>query len=334
MNRTNSAPENLVKTQPTTGTWMMRRLVKNLCALGLRRFHGRVLSAVAGCAVLVASATAQAQEIQLTGPLAGAPAVRKLRLHRQKRFEVSPGVAFTLLDEYQRTIMPGLGLTFHPTDWLGLGLWGGFGLSLPAGLSDEIQTKAIDARRCTANPSAKACALTAVNLTRKANGRTGQFADDQLAKMQWVVAPQITAIPFRGKLALFAQLFLDTDVNIFLGPAFVGLQERAPCGFDDDKKQLKPCSTSFSLEGRVAVAPTFGLGLNFYPVPVQWLGFGAEWRGLPFSWNTAGFDNHGGGPDEAFPDTAINSADREFRFNSMMIVYVKVAFPTKIKISE
>jgi hypothetical protein len=313
---------------------MMRRLVKNLCALRLRRLHGRVLGAVAACAVLAAGSAAEAQEIQLTGPLAGAPAVRRLRLHRNKRFEVSPGVSFTLLDEYQRTIMPGLKLTFHPTDWLGLGVWGGFGFQYTAGLSDEIQTKAIDSRRCTANPAAKACRLTAVNLTRQTGDQTGQFVDDQLAKMQWVVAPQITAIPFRGKLALFAQLFVDTDVNIFLGPAIVGLQERAPCGFDDDKKALTPCSQSFALESRITVAPTFGLGLNFYPVPVPWLGFGAEWRGLPFSWNTAGFDNHGGGPDEAFPDTAVNSADREFRFNSMITVHVSIAFPTAIKISE
>ena len=35
--------------------------------------------------------TASAQEIQLTGPLAGAPSVRKLRLYRQGRFEIAPG---------------------------------------------------------------------------------------------------------------------------------------------------------------------------------------------------------------------------------------------------
>ena len=50
--------------------------------------------------VVLASGTASAQEIQLTGPLAGAPAVRQLRLHRAGRFEVSPTVSFTLLDEY------------------------------------------------------------------------------------------------------------------------------------------------------------------------------------------------------------------------------------------
>ena len=41
----------------------------------------------AGFALLAFTETAQAQEILLTGPLAGAPAVRQLRLYREGRFE-------------------------------------------------------------------------------------------------------------------------------------------------------------------------------------------------------------------------------------------------------
>ena len=42
----------------------------------MRRF---VLAALTGCTLLGLTSVAAAQEIQLTGPLAGAPAVRKLR---------------------------------------------------------------------------------------------------------------------------------------------------------------------------------------------------------------------------------------------------------------
>src|SRR4051812_28654925 len=116
---------------------MMRRFVKTVCA------------ALAGGAALVAlSGQVQAQEIQLTGPLAGAPAVRKLRLHRASRFEVAPGVSFTLLDQYERTILPGATLTYHFTDWIGVGVWGAAGFQYTTGLSDELQTKAIDGRDC------------------------------------------------------------------------------------------------------------------------------------------------------------------------------------------
>lgn len=327
---------------------MMRRFVSNLCASGLRGARKGVVIGLAGLALLAQSANADAQEIQITGPLAGAPAVRKLRLHREGRFEVSPNVSFTLLDEYQRTILPGLRLTYHPTDYLGFGLWGGYGFQYATGLTDELQAKAIDSRDCANRESSRACRLTQVNLTRAGSNldvdgketsmRTGLLAGDQLARLQWVVAPQVTLIPFRGKLALFASLFVDTDVNIFLGAAVVGLQERKTCGFDTDGKSngIAPCSQSFELESRITVAPTFGLGLNFYPglAAGKFLSFGAEFRGLPYAWNTSGFDNYGAGSDKEFPDTAVNGDDRSFQFNSMLTVHVSVQFPTEIKTTE
>jgi hypothetical protein len=59
-----------------------------------------------------------------------------------------------------------------------------------------------------------------------------------------------------------------------------------------------------------------------------------EWRALPFPWNTGGFDTHGGGPDEKFPDTRINSKDREFKFNQLLSVNISLYLPFKIKSSE
>jgi hypothetical protein len=292
---------------------MMRRFVQGLCG---------VLAGLTGFALLMAASPAEAQEIQLTGPLAGAPAVRKLRLHREGRIEVSPGVSFTLLDEYQRTIMPGLRATYHFTDWIGAGVWGGFGFQYTTGLTDELQEKAIDNRDCGNRPFTKACRLTEVNLTR------GNLADDQLGKIQWVAAPQLTFVPFRGKLSLFASLFFDTDVDFFLGPAIVGLQERKECGTGDTA-----CANSFELESRIAIAPTFGLGLNFYPGN-SFFGFGVEWRGLPFSWNTSGFDNHGAGPNEAFPDNAVDDKDREFHFNSVLTINLNFQLPPDVKTTD
>jgi len=271
---------------------------------------------------------ASAQEIQLTGPLAGAPAVRKLRLHRDGRFEITPNVSFTLLDEYQRTIMPGLRAMYHFTDWFGLGVWGGYGFQLTTGLTEQLQEKAINERNCDGNPSSQECRLTAVNLTR------GNMADDQLARLQWVVAPELHFVPFRGKLSLFSVLFVDTDVNFFVGPAIVGLQERVECGKDGDGNRIElQCNqdASFTLESRITVAPTFGVGLNFYPTKI--FGFGAEFRGLPYEWNTSGFDNFGGPPDGDFPDTAVNSEDREFKFNSLIQVNFMFRFPN-LEVSE
>jgi len=303
-----------------------------------------LVAAAAGTVAALSATSADAQEILLTGPLAGAPAVRKLRLHREGRFEMAPGVSFSLLDEYQRFVVPGLRVTYHPFDWLGFGVWGGYALPFQTNLTSELQKVAIDDRLCGDNPASKACRLTEVNLTRTDKGgnagvnrdgsvRTGKLADDQLGAMTWFIAPQITAVPFRGKIALFASVFADADIAFFAGPAFIGVRERKACGrADDGVTVLDPCGQSFSLADRVAIAPTFGLQLNFYAN--DFFGFGAEFRGLPFSWNTSGFDNHGTGQDKAFPDQAVNGADSEFKFNSMMTVYVTIALPTAIKSTE
>jgi hypothetical protein len=301
---------------------MMRRFVKTV---------GAVLAGVTALVSLGAySSSANAQEIQLTGPLAGAPAVRKLRLHRAGRFEVSVGSSFTLLDQYLRTIMPGATLTYHVTDWIGFGVWGGYGFQYSTGLTDELQQKAIDDRNCKGRSSAKACQLTAANLTR------GNLSSDQLGHMQWIVAPQVVGVPFRGKISLFGVAAVDTDVDLFAGVAIIGMKERADCGRDTDGNPISgpACDqqASFNLASRVAVAPTFGLGLNFYPT--QFFGLGFEFRALPFSWNTSGFDNHGGGNNKDFPDTYVNGADREFHFNTMVSVQAKFAFPISIKRSE
>ena len=84
-------------------------------------------------------ARAKAQEIQLTGPLTGAPAVRQLRLYREGRFEIAPSVSFTLLDEYRRTIFLGGRLAYNIKDWLAIGVWGAFGaVSSNTDLATEI----------------------------------------------------------------------------------------------------------------------------------------------------------------------------------------------------
>ena len=255
---------------------------------------------------------AEAQQILLTGPLAGAPAVRKLRLHRKGRFEVAPAVSFTLLDEYQRTILLGGKLNYNFTDWLAFGAWGAIGnaIRIQTNLTDQIQS--VNAARPANDPDRS---KTAVNL--------GPDFKKQLGGIDWVVAPQLTAVPFRGKLALFQSIYLDTDVYVSGGPAFVGLTERKNC---------TQCIGQFQTATRMAIAPTFALGLNFYIN--KWSALGFEYRGLPFSWNTGGFDTHGGGKDKKFPDNKITNDDRQFNFNQVLTISYNVYLPFQYQVSE
>lgn len=278
----------------------------------------------AALSLLALTERAEAQEILLTGPLAGAPAVRKQRLYREGRFELAPTVSFTLLDEYQRQILVGGRVNYNLTDWLAIGAWGSFSpdpLQFPAGLSRNIQDT--NELRREQDPGGEGLdrRLTAVNL--------GEDFTRQLGSIDWVFAPQLTVVPFRGKIALFQGIYADTDLFFFGGPAFVGVSERGNCG-----PGTIACTApeSFALDSRVAIAPTFGLGLTFYLS--KFMSLGAEWRGLPFSRNTGGFDNRGAGPDDRFPDLAVNEQDRQFKFNQMLTLSLGFSLPTMYRVSE
>ncbi len=289
-----------------------------------RRFVRTVLAALAVWAALSAAKAADAQELQLTGPLKGAPAVRHLKLYRQGRFEIAPSVSFTLLDEYRRTILVGARVNYNITDWLAIGVWGAAGVvSSTTDLTDKIDVT---------SPRDN---LTAINVNHsgspagQAKGVTASFAD-QTAKISYVVSPQVTFIPFRGKLAIFNKIFVDTDLYVAGGVAFIGIQERGDCGGQGQLACNLPAS--FDLTSKSKIAPTFGVGLTFYPS--SFVSFGVEYRALPFSWNRSGFDSRGSGPNGNFPDNQVNSDDETFKFNQLITVDVGFSFPTAPKISE
>ena len=271
---------------------------------------------------LATAREAKAQEIQLTGPLKGAPAVRKLRQFREGRFELAPTVSFTLLDEYRRTILPGARLTYNIKDWIGIGLWGAFGaISTTTDLSDQIDSVAPRDNR------------TAVNVAHNGpnvKGGKGPTFVDQTATISYVAAPQVTFVPFRGKLAIFQKIFVDTDFYASAGVAFVGLQERGFCGGGGGAPSCTD-SKSFALASRTAVAPTFGLGFSFYTG--DFVSLGLEYRALPFSWNRAGFDARGGGNNNNFPDGKVDANDQTFKWNQMITLAVGFSFPTMPHIS-
>jgi outer membrane beta-barrel protein len=278
----------------------------------------RVAQVVVGAAVALttlasSTKTASAQEYQLTGPLAGASSSKNLRLYRKNRIEVAPTASFTLLDEYRRTILFGGRLQYNLADWIGIGVWGAYGaISSTTDLTDQI-----DANAPRNAPQTKS------------DVSPGSFAD-QTAKMTYVFVPQVQLVPLRGKFAIFQKIFVDTDAYIHLGLGIVGLQERGFCGAAGQPSCTDP--NSFALASRTAIAPTFGLGLNFYVT--NFLSLGVEYRALPFSWNRAGFDSRGAGNDGNTPDQKVDEQDRTFKFNQMMTISLGFSFPTTPKLSE
>lgn len=288
-----------------------------------RRFVSAVLASVTAIGSFALARTATAQEIQLTGPLKGAPATRELRLYREGRLEISPTVGFTLLDEYRRTILLGGQLNYAIKDWLAIGVWGGYGaISTETNLTQQINTVA------------QRNILTATNVIHNAApfGNVGSNPDfaDQVAKLQYIIAPQLTFIPFRGKLAIFNKIFVDADFYVAGGVAIVGIEERKPCGGNAQIACNQP--DSFALGPQTKIAPTFGVGFKFYPGTFWSLG--VEYRAVPFSWNRAGFDTRGSGPNGNFPDGQVNSQDDTFKFNQLINVSIGFYLPASPKLSD
>ena len=215
---------------------------------------------------------ASAQEIQLTGPLAGAPAVRKMRLHRDGPLRGRAGVSFTLLDQYERTIMPGATLTYHITDWFGDRRVGRRSASSTTRASRTSSRRKAD-RRPQLRGQSRLKGLPAHRGEPDPRRSRRPATSSRHRSHRWAVAPQVMFVPFRGKLALFSALFVDTDVNLFVGAGLRrpqgarALRHRRPTATTITALRGDPYAGSSALTSRVAVAPTFGLGLNFYPAP-------------------------------------------------------------------
>jgi hypothetical protein len=303
-----------------------------------------LVAALASCLLLgdglrSDTSSATAQDMHLSGPLAGAPAVKKLRLWRDMRVHVEPFFAFTIGDEYARSLIVGGEVRFHFLDWLGIGGWGGYSVAkLDTNLSKEIQAKGVtdDANR--------------LNLPSREN-----FAE-QVGRINWWSGVELHFVPFRGKLAMFQKVFFDADLDFFVGAAFIGVEERSnteirrdsattpqycvPLGAADPGLANRDvgcagdnlnATTNSQLDRskRTVVAPSFGVAFNAFFN--EFLGIALRWRGIPFKYNTGGTDSSQQGTPG---HNRIDSDDRLRQFNNMFSVGLIFVLPPKIKTTD
>jgi outer membrane beta-barrel protein len=294
----------------------------------MRKLTASILATtLAGGVIGVTETPAHAQEIVLTGPLKGAPPVIKLRQYREGRLEIAPQFSFTLLDEYQHSYFIGGRINYYFTDWLAFGVWGGGFINSNTDLTSQIDNIAPRDKLDQSNvapciPSGPDVRTTAGSGCTGGPGTHPTFSD-QTATLSWAAMGQFTAVPFRGKLALFQALFVDTEAYLFLGAGVVGLNERISCG-DPSVSGQPSCNdaASFALGSQVKFVPTFGIGLTFFFNDI--VNLGIEYRALPFSWNRGGFDSRGLGPNNNFPDGKVNGDDETFKFNQVIGISVGV----------
>ncbi len=262
------------------------------------------------------ASSASAQEVQVSGPLAGAPAVKKLRLWRDMRLHLEPFFAFTIGDEYSRSLIVGGEVRFHFLDWLGIGGWGGYSV----GQLDTNLTKEVQAKGVTTNAN-------------RLDLPTREGFSEQVGRVNWWSGVEVHFVPFRGKLAMFQKVFFDADLDFFVGAAFVGVEERANavgrpspgdvtfCEIDGNPMDSGCVASQSARSKRTAIAPSFGVAFSAFFR--DFLGVSLRWRGIPFKYNTSGTDNNN--------DGLIDSNDRQKQFNNMFTVGLIFILPPKIK---
>ncbi len=264
--------------------------------------------------------SADAQDVHVSGPLAGAPAVKDLRIWRGMRLHVEPLFAFTIGDEYSRSLIVGGEARFHFLDWFGIGGWGGYSVAqLDTNLAKEVQSKGV-----TTNANR-------LDLPNR------QDFPDQIGRINWWSGVELHFVPFRGKLAMFQKVFFDADLDFFVGAAFVGVEERtnvvgqpAPgnvsfCQIEGSTADDPGCLGSQGARSkRTAIAPSFGVAFTAFFH--DFLGIALRWRGVPFKYNTGGTDNNN--------DGQIDSNDRLKQFNNMFTVGLVFVLPPKMKTAD
>jgi len=275
--------------------------------------------------------TASAQEVQITGPLAGQPAVRHMRVYRAGRFNLMPTFSYTLQDEFARALFVGLEANYHFLDWLGIGIWAAYN---PADIDTDLTSQITQTGQTT-------------DRNRLSLPQASNFSH-QIGHIRWAVSAHLIFVPLRGKLSLFQSIFVDTDLYIF-GVAVWGIEERA--GIADGSAEQQSCSMADSMSGqssaacvqtqlarasRVAPAPIFGLGLSLYAN--SWFGISLEWRASVFSWNPSGTDESGhdqhGQVGSGFPDRVLDGTDSRTTFTHMVQLGLVFNLPPEVAVTE
>lgn len=297
--------------------------------------------ALVGASLAVAG-SAQAQEIQLRGPLAGARSVARLVRYREGRIAITPMAAITIQDEFSREIFFGLRGEYHFTDWLGVGVWGAAAAAnIDTSLTDQISSR---------SPGGT------FNVPNRA-----RFTD-QIGRRNYLFDLHVSFIPLRGKFALFQNLVADTDFYILAGLALAGVEERADVTLRSSPAYETPYlsgsqrQTSDQIQGainasqtarasRIAVAPTVGFGINFYLN--RFISIGFEYRLTPFSWNRSGTDESSANQSGVSDTVAnyfrsdvrqrlgvIDSNDRSMSLNQTFNFGVTFFLPTRPRVGQ
>lgn len=236
--------------------------------------------------VSLASSVAWAQR---KSPLDGQPAVRRRILYLPNRFEVSPSLGFSFLQDFKHAFLAGLKMEYHIPwcfgskhykDCLSIGATFHYNLvDWDTELTKEIKsTLGTEFENPEINPAP----------TRKA-------LEDAVSHIMFLVtAPYIAYTPWFGKMSFLGQVFVDFDFYVMLGLG-IAYFKAGNIGKYGDPNELNLVVKDKN--GGVRFGPSFGFGARFYVL--DWLAIYIEFRDIYLSAktgqgrNSAGFDKNG-----------------------------------------
>lgn len=266
----------------------------------MKRFTLALVFTVVAICGATTSTKVSAQEILLEGPLAGAPAVRKIVEYRKTRFSLGPQFAYTILNPYMHNFLLGARFEFNFFDWLGVGFVGYYALNAPTKLTNHVSE----------SENLGGTATTPADSGSNWPSYTGASNfEDQVAKLKGQYLAQLSFVPFRGKMSMFEKVFVAIDGAIFVGGGIVHYEERAGCdgSQNEDGSYETGCGDFNAFLGSTSpnrvsllkpktnnqIGGAFTVGVGFMAYFNNWFALNLEFRMTPFKWNAAGTDESG-----------------------------------------
>jgi outer membrane beta-barrel protein len=293
----------------------------------------RGIALLVGCLVGIPTVSQAAAERR--SPLADAPAIRKRLELRDKRFEIGVGTAMTLNQDFYNALMLNVRLGFHITDWLGLSVSGGVFNLTPTwrtSFNNTLNSRLANSCRNEAYARDAASGCTDASSTRTvANDKTPTQANAAAAqnRIGQIILPQIDIIPFTGKFSLFSKLFMNYDLYVSVGPAFVNLVKRGTVDSGTfkatiDNVEVSSIPDNASPYTGMKVGGSAGVGLHAFAN--NFFAFNVELHDLIYKNNAAGRDVTG--------NPAVSSQDLQWTHNWLVGLNFMFFLPPSVRVSH
>jgi len=243
-------------------------------------------------------------------PLAGQPAIRRMREMRKLRFEVTPQFLVSTNQDYKHAFGPGANLQFHITDWIGIGLAGAYLFNANTPLEDKVVAALPDGDYRYPGPQP-----------------TKRVHNEHVLAMDGMAAVYASLTPWHGKFALFSSAFANYDFYVNLGGGFVHYNQNCctttgpvpvPGGIPDPNLQDPRLFAGFKGAGMV------GVGAHIFFA--EWVGLQLELTDYFAVSNPSGLDTNG--------DRILDTKDETIQNHIFFGLGISFILPPKAKISD